>query len=163
MKRGTCPQEESVLNAIHTGAWEDSVACHAAQCESCRDIIKACRWLQTLAASTSAAAVALPDPSLLWWRAQLAERDSEFATTRRAAEWLRMVPSALVCLSLLLWIAWSWRAFENALAWLSSDVWSRIVVAAYLLLPSAPTFLWPAVGAALLVIAFLAYPLVERT
>lgn len=162
MSHRNCPQEESVSNAVRTGTWDDSTSLHVAECQLCREIVGTSRWMHALAASTESGGAPLPNASLLWWRAQLAEADRKLIARRRAAEWLRAAPVLLVCFGVLVWIVSNWRAFESALVWLSSDVWSRIVFVGYVFAIWEPNLLWPALVLLSLIVALIAYPLLER-
>jgi hypothetical protein len=104
----------------------------------------------------------LPNASLLWWRAQLSERRAELERTQKAVEWLQIVSSVLVSAGLSAWAVWNWRAVLGALAWLSSDVWSRVWLAGYLLAVSAPNLFWPIAVVVSLAMVVLAYPLLEK-
>lgn len=162
MKQRNCPQEELLSEAVRTGLSDVSLARHTAECLSCGEIVRTSRWMQELASGADAGPAALPDASLLWWRAQLAAADSKFRRSRRTVEWLHFAPILLVSVGVLVWAVSDWRAFQGALAWLSSDVWSRMALAGYLLAMWEPNLLWPALALASLAIALLAYPLLQR-
>ena len=143
MSQTDCPQEAAVSEAaqsgkvggIRSGAMPPSaalpgdcadIALDAGDGAGCRRQVPLCR-----------------DASLLWWRAQLSERQAKLERTQRAVEWLQIVSSVLVGAGLLVWAVWNWRAVLGALGWLSSDVWSRVWLAGYLLAVSAPDLFWP--------------------
>jgi hypothetical protein len=117
--------------------------------------------MQAMAESVESVS-ALPDASVMWWRAQLSEREAKLERTQKALEWLQIISSVLVSAGLLVWAVWNWRAVAGAMAWLSSDVWSRVWVAAYLLAVSAPDFFWPIVVMVSLAMVAVAYPLLEN-
>jgi hypothetical protein len=161
MSRTDCPREEAVSEAVRSGKWEGPITRHAAECQICREIVQTSRWMQAMAESVESVS-ALPDASVMWWRAQLSEREAKLERTQKALEWLQIISSVLVSAGLLVWAVWNWRAVAGAMAWLSSDVWSRVWVAAYLLAVSAPDFFWPIVVMVSLAMVAVAYPLLEN-
>jgi len=161
MSQTNCPQEATVSEAARSGRWEDSVARHAAECPLCQEIAQTSRWLQAMAPGVEDDR-ALPDASLVWWRAQLSERRAKLERSQKAVEWLQIVSSVLASAGLFVWAVWNWRAVLGVLAWLSSDVWSRVWLAGYLLAISGPDLFWLVVVMASLAMLALAYPLLER-
>jgi hypothetical protein len=161
MSQRNCAHEEAVSEAVRSGNWEGSTARHAAECQICREIVQTSRWMQAMAGSVEGGS-ALPDASLLWWRAQLSERQARLERTQNAVEWSQIVSSVFVSAGLLVWAVWNWRAVVGALAWLSSDVWSRVWLAGYLLAVSAPNTFWPIAVVVSLAMVVLAYPLLEK-
>ena len=113
MKYRHCPLEESVSNAVRTSAWDDSAVRHAAECHFCQEIIRTSRWMHGLAANPDRGAAPLPDASLLWWRAQLAEADRKRATTRRL--WKGCEPPLFYSSASVLWFG-SFRTGERSKA-----------------------------------------------
>ena len=119
------------------------------------------RWMQAMAWGVEGGS-ALPDASLLWWRAQLSERRARLEGAQKAVEWLEIVSSVLVSFGLLVWTVWNWQAVQAALAWLSANAWSRVSLAGYLLAVSAPDLFWSITVVVSLALVVLAYPLLER-
>lgn len=161
MSQTNCQQEAAVSEAAQSGRWEDSVGRHAAECSLCQEIVQTSSWMQAMAQGVKGGP-ALPDASLLWWRAQISERQAELVRTQRAVEWLQIASSAFAGAGLLVWAVWNWRAVLAALGWLSSDVWSRVWLAGYLLAVSEPDLFWLIVVMASLAMVLLAYPLLEK-
>lgn len=115
MMRENCPQEEAVSEAARSGHWEESVSRHAAECPYCREIVQTSSWMQAMAQG-GAGDAALPDASLLWWRAQLSERRAKLERAQKAIEWLQIASNVLACVGLVGWTVWNWRAVFGAVA-----------------------------------------------
>jgi hypothetical protein len=76
MRAGNCIEEAAVTRALRSGAMSAALAEHAATCKACGSIAQSAAWMQALAAETQDAA-ALPDAGLVYWRAQLSQREAE--------------------------------------------------------------------------------------
>lgn len=161
MSQTNCPQEQAVSEAARSGKWEGAIARHAAECQLCQQIVQTTHWMQAMSQDIEGVSP-LPDASLLWWRAQLSDRHAKLERTQNAVEWLQILSSVLASAGLLVWAVWNWRAVLAALAWLSSDVWSRVWLAGYLLAVSAPNTFWPIAVVVSLAMVVLAYPLLEK-
>ena len=69
-----CPMEASVLLARRTGQWTDALERHIADCSNCRELVRVAGLMNGIADSLRREAV-LPDPTLVWLRAQWIERE----------------------------------------------------------------------------------------
>jgi hypothetical protein len=103
--RSTCDREPEVLEGIRSGHTPDAVRSHLAGCARCRAAAGAASWMRRMA-DTTGEHRALPDPALLWWRAQLVRR---WQAERRASAPLDAMHHAelwvgvLSLLGLVLW------------------------------------------------------------
>ncbi len=93
--RRNCSKQEEVTNAIRSQQWPEAIAAHVADCEICQGVTQAARWMQAMASSPFAdaaapAASSLPDPELVWWKAQLNERQSGMEQGRLLLEILQI-------------------------------------------------------------------------
>jgi hypothetical protein len=107
MKPATCDEEERALQATRRGRWTDDLARHAVECEVCAEVAAAARFMNVEAASL-AADHRLPDPSRIWWRAQLLARRE---AARRALRPIVVVEqAALACalITIAFSITWGW-------------------------------------------------------
>lgn len=75
-----CDHESEVLHAIAVDERTPEVQSHLETCAACRETAAVATWMRTMA-DTSAEAHALPDPRVLWLKAQLVHR---WNATRRA-------------------------------------------------------------------------------
>jgi hypothetical protein len=128
-----CPRESEVLDLVAIGHWparaEADLVEHAAACPTCADLALAAGAIVELR-DEAAMGPALPDASVVWYRAQRRARE---AAARRAARPLVVVQGlALVCLVGLA-AAWWTDGISVAARW-----WTRLAQLAPAL-PAAPS------------------------
>ncbi|MBI3933261.1 MAG: hypothetical protein HY316_01130 [Acidobacteria bacterium] len=114
MKQTACPQELAVARAARTGHWEESLRVHAAECTLCRQVAATSRWMRALA-NAPEANHSLPDPSLLWWEAQVAERQAQAERTQKPLEWAAVFAEAILIAGPAGCFAWYWQDIERIL------------------------------------------------
>lgn len=68
-----CPREREVARAVARGGWSDELGAHVADCDACSDLLLVAGALRR-AADVAEDDTPLPDPGLIWWRAQLQAR-----------------------------------------------------------------------------------------
>lgn len=160
MRRENCSKLEAVTQAIRTQVWPESVAAHAEECEICQDVAQTARWLQALAsgsrANESAAGTSpLPDPGLVWWKAQLTETDSQNKRAQILLEGVQIGSTVIIPIGLAGWVAWNWYSIELMAERFLVETWPQISFATYTLASLVPAFLTLAALA-------LSYPLLVR-
>src|SRR5262245_33503096 len=69
-----CPMEASVLLARRTGQWTEMHERHIADCANCRELLKVAGFMNGIADSLRRDP-SLPDPVLVWLKAQWIERE----------------------------------------------------------------------------------------
>ena len=74
MKPDPCPHGESTLRAARAGRWTDELTAHVATCVSCQESSRLARWMIELAETADSASLPLPDPHLIWLKAQIHRR-----------------------------------------------------------------------------------------
>lgn len=121
----SCPHEPSAAHAGRGGRWNDELAAHLAEGDSCRESGRVARWMAELAETVNARATSLPDPGLIWLKAQLLERSrrSDRALLPiRIATAVAAVGSGAV-LATLPGVEWNlnWEWLTNA-----ATAWSRL-------------------------------------
>jgi predicted anti-sigma-YlaC factor YlaD len=97
----------------------DAVVTHLASCASCRDAVAAVAWMCEMADTSVDAPHPLPDPGVIWWKAQLLRR---WESERRAVapiERMHWVEIAAGVASLGVFLAWQWSGLIGVLARLS--------------------------------------------
>ena len=73
MKLPSCDYEPQIVAALHTGSVPAALQSHLDGCLTCQDVALVTEFL-CRAASPPSESAALPSASLIWWRAQLAEK-----------------------------------------------------------------------------------------
>jgi hypothetical protein len=71
--RTTCEREPEMLAAAGSGGESADTRAHLASCARCREAVAVSAWMRRMA-NTSGESHALPDPGVLWWKAQLVRR-----------------------------------------------------------------------------------------
>jgi hypothetical protein len=121
MSDRSCPHEAEVARGARTGEWNESLRAHAAACAVCGEVAWASRWMQSLAQDAESGAV-LPDAKLVWWRAQLAERQKRVERAHSALAWFEIAAAAL-SLGVAAWIVGEGAGVPNLLARLMAEGW----------------------------------------
>jgi len=119
-----CDKLSSVSEAAAAGHETDrAVADHLAACPTCREAVETICWMRRMA-DTTGESHSLPDPDVIWWKAQLLRRWN--ADRRASAPIERMHKAELFAglASLVGFVAWQWSGLTQMLALLSP---SRLV------------------------------------
>ena len=112
----SCSEEPDVLIAAASGrALSASLAAHMASCPSCREQVDAVAFVRGLA-ETPDAAHQLPDPGVIWWKAQLLRRWQAERAASAPIERMRWVELAAGLASLAVFLAWQWQGLVNLVA-----------------------------------------------
>ena len=110
MKPPPCPHAESAVRAARTKGWSEELTAHVERCVSCRASAHVVRWMIELAASVASPPAPLPDPHLIWLKAQI---------RRRSKDWGRALLPIKICGAL------SALGLGAGLASVPSEFWSR--------------------------------------
>ena len=112
-----CEREPEMLNAAaRATARSEAAATHLASCASCREAVASVAWLREMADTSIDAPHQLPDPAVVWWKAQLLRR---WEAERRAVapiERMHWVELAAGAASLGVFLLWQWSGLVNLLA-----------------------------------------------
>ena len=109
----SCSEEPDVLIAAASGrALAASLAAHLASCPSCREQVDAVMFLRGLAAAP-VGSHPLPDPAVIWWKAQLLRRWQAERVASAPIERMRWIELAAGFASLAVFLAWQWRGLVN--------------------------------------------------
>jgi hypothetical protein len=112
-----CPMEASVLLARRTGQWTETHERHTAACASCRELLKVAGFMNEIANGLRRDP-SLPDPVLVWLKAQWIEREESQRRylARLAVRRVLVQVGVLVVLGLLMMgIRSSTAAFSESL------------------------------------------------
>jgi len=146
IRQTNCSKQEEVTKAIRSQQWPEPIAAHVAECEICRDVTQAARWMQALAGSSDPDTVgptmhSLPDPGLVWWKAQLSETHSRTGKGRLFMETLQIGSMVIAPIGLAGWVAWNWYDIQAVAERFLLDTWPQISIATYALASLAPAVL----------------------
>lgn len=103
-----CEVRDMARRLAQGGLADASLAEHVAGCESCQETMTVAQWMQQLS-SMPVASKPLPDPTYLWWKAELLRRwDAEHraAAPVEVGEQVQVGVGLVSALGLLVWL---WR------------------------------------------------------
>ena len=161
MRLSNCPREEEALRAVRTGTWEDALTAHVAGCAACKEIVRTSQWMQALA-NGSQRANSLPDPSLLWWRAQLCAKQAQVERAQEMLEWAEIVAATVIAAGLAGWIGWNWIAIQSTFTSLLTEPLSQLWTDAVSAMSTTPTMFSLSAVILSVVGIVLGYPLLVR-
>lgn len=109
MSEELCSMEPSVLRAMRTGQWTVTQEGHIADCPSCQELLKVAGFMNRIAESLRRDP-ALPDPVLVWLKAQWIEREEKQQRYLARMAVRRALMQAVMALVLLLLVIGVWSA-----------------------------------------------------
>jgi len=113
MTHRACSHEPDILVSAADGQeMSAALEAHLASCPSCREQADAVAFVRGLAA-TSDAPHQLPDPAVIWWKAQLLRRWEAERTAAAPIERMRWVELAAGFASLAVFLVWQWQGLVN--------------------------------------------------
>jgi hypothetical protein len=114
----------------------------------------------------------LPDPQILWLRAQISERQAAAERVHRSLQWVEVVCAIVICTGLGVWLVWNWSEVGGAIGdgvnWVLFESWPALwnglyTYGLYAYGPvNAPILFSSALAAIALVAVAIAYPLLAR-
>ena len=103
------PEVRDMARRVAQGELADaSLSDHVTSCRPCRDTLNVAGWMQQLA-SVPVVARPLPDPTYLWWKAELLRRwdaEQRAAAPVEVGEQVQVGIGLVAALALLVWL---WR------------------------------------------------------
>jgi len=157
MKRAVCLHEDATTRAARSGEWNSFLKKHVDECAACREVVETSRWMQALA-QDPALNHDSHDASLLWWRAQLSEKQAQAERAQSVLEWTEIVVACAMAVALAGWAAWNWALLQVAADWLETGLSPQTWIAAY----SGESSFWSAFSVLLLAALLVAYPILAE-
>ena len=119
----TCPFEPNVLHAAESGTWSEALRAHTRSCEDCAAAAEVSAWMGDFASRDDREHI-LPDPSVLWLKAQLL--GSSAAVERAALPITRSLIAAylIIAAGWATLVTWKWSAL---VAWMNALNPGRLV------------------------------------
>jgi hypothetical protein len=102
-----CPMEASVLLARRTGQWTETHDRHIADCPNCQELLKVAGFMNGIADNLRRDP-ALPDPAMVWLKAQWIDREERQRRYLARTAVRRTLMQAGVVLVLLLLVTRIW-------------------------------------------------------
>jgi predicted anti-sigma-YlaC factor YlaD len=114
-----CEHEPDTLAAAARGEEGTGTAkAHLASCASCREAVAAVAWMRQMA-DASGETHPLPDPAVIWWKAQLLRRWESERRATAPLERMHWVEVAAGVASLGVFLVWQWSGLVTLAARLS--------------------------------------------
>jgi hypothetical protein len=113
-----CRYERDVINAAGHDLWTDSLREHARSCETCAAAAAVSMWMDDFA-SQDDREHSLPDPAVVWLKAQILGRQAAVERASRPMNNLQMAAYLVVAAGWSAIMTWKWRALQEWLLTLS--------------------------------------------
>ena len=163
MKQIRCARETEVSQALRTGEWQEALETHAAVCPVCREVLFVSGSMKVLAKESEDRGP-LPDPYLVWLKAQLTDRHLADERAWQALTAVEAVLKAAAAATVWGWLAWQWPLIHQKLAeWMPPSQygdwaanWS--LIGSTLSSPASFVY-WTMIGLICLIVLLVAEPL----
>jgi hypothetical protein len=107
-----CAYESNVLEAAESGRWSESLRAHVASCESCEAAASVAKWMTGLAQHDDREHI-LPDPAVVWLKAQLLRQHAAVEQAARPMNALQIAAYVIVAAGWAALLTWKWAAVEE--------------------------------------------------
>ena len=122
-----CPHENSVITAILAGRWpdqcDDSLHAHAAQCETCRELVEVVSLLRVDHHQLHDE-MRIPSAGQIWWRAAIRARLEASEQVGRPLSWVFGVLVASVVGLTLAVVELLWTPIQSAVRETAASGWT---------------------------------------
>ncbi len=109
-----CPHEKEIAQATRTGDWKPDLTLHRQQCLICLEVTQVAGSVQTLLTFPESTRP-LPDPDLIWFRAQLMKMQSAEARILRPFIVADISASVISMATAALLFTWHWPKIQQFL------------------------------------------------
>jgi len=106
---GGCRLEPDVLRAAEENRWTDALRRHTAECEECAAAAAVAGWMSEFARVDDRDHV-LPDPSVLWLKAQILRGSAAIERASRPMTFVQMAAYLAVAAGWSTLLRWNWPA-----------------------------------------------------
>jgi hypothetical protein len=123
---GGCRYEADVRRAAAEDRWTDSLREHLGACDDCVAAASVAPWMRDFSRSSDRRHT-LPDPSIIWLKAQLLRGHADAARLARPMTLVQLVAYVAIAGGWAAVLTWKWSAIE---AWVASLSPTGLVVGA---------------------------------
>ena len=113
---GMCPHEEEVLHAANEDRWTEELRAHLTDCDDCMAAVSIAPWM-TRFSRISDREHMLPDPQIVWLKAQLLRGTTDAMRASRPLTIVQMIAYVTVAGGWAALLTWKWDAIQ---AWINS-------------------------------------------
>ena len=110
-----CRLERDVMNAATEDTWTDALRRHVTECDDCAAAMQAAPWMHEFASIDEREHI-LPDPSVVWLKAQLLRGSAAADRAARPLAIYQMAAYVAVAAGWAALLTWKWNALQ---AWLN--------------------------------------------
>ena len=114
----TCRFEEDVVRAASRDAWTPELRTHAASCAHCEAAASVAPWINRFSTIADREHL-LPDPSVLWLKAQLLRASAAADRVARPMNQVQIFAYGFVAAGWAALLTWKWDALQTWVATLS--------------------------------------------
>ena len=111
-----CAHESNVLRAAAEDRWTEALRGHISECADCAAAAKAAPWMTRFARMSDREHI-LPDPSIVWLKAQLMRGTIDAARATRPITIFQLIAYCVVAGGWAGVLTWKWRAVQ---AWIGT-------------------------------------------
>lgn len=113
---GMCPHETEVLRAAKEDRWTDALRDHLMTCDDCMTAVSVAPWMHRFARISDREHI-LPDPQIVWLKAQLLRGTNDAVRAARPLTIAQMLAYVIVAGGWAAVLTWRWDAVQ---AWIRS-------------------------------------------
>ena len=125
MKLTLCSCEQAVLVAVRTQEWTEALRAHFSTCSFCQEAVQVAASMESLAGEPNVFRL-LPDASLIWLKAQLAQRRASVAKALKPVETFRRIAWVVYGVAFIFGLLMEWSRLERAVVWLNARLASDV-------------------------------------
>jgi hypothetical protein len=114
MKTTGCELESQIVQALATNGISDSARQHLLGCEGCRNAVAADAWMKEYARQP-VEMLRLPDPSLIWLKAQLMSQGKELERATSSFSVVQSLGFAVLAIAWAVLLSWKWKDLSSLL------------------------------------------------
>jgi hypothetical protein len=107
-----CRFEPDVLRAAQDDRWTDALREHLVNCDDCVTAVSVAPWMSRFARISDREHI-LPDPQIVWLKAQLLQVSADVARVSRPLNFLQMVAYLVVAGGWAALLTWKWDAVAH--------------------------------------------------
>lgn len=121
-----CRYDADVIRAVRDDAWTESLRTHVAGCEECEATAAIAPWMTRFEQLSDREHI-LPDPQVVWLKAQILRGTADAARATRPLTVVQMVAYLVVAGGWAAMLTWKWDVLER---WIASFTPTQFVVQA---------------------------------
>lgn len=108
----SCRFEPEVLRAAQDDRWTDALRRHLMECDDCVAAASVAPWMSRFARVSDREHI-LPDPQIVWLKAQLLQGSAEVARVSRPMNALQLIAYLVVAGGWAALLTWKWDAVQQ--------------------------------------------------